>query len=504
MKKLLVKNSLYSIVQVVVSSALVLLAVPVFINTLGSEEYGLFALIMVVGNLNTFTNLGLTNTLVKFVAEQGKTDESNTDIIVNLVLVVLITLPFSIVFIIFNNFILLNILGVSSELLEQVKWLYIFVVSANFFLFVGQNFKAILDALQNVYITSMLQLIYNVIFWGLILVFLLLGWKLFGVGVAVFLSAFIWFIITLVLVKIKWGRISPEKFKDNFKSSAAKQIKYGLKIYSSGLIGFFYEPLTKILVSHFIGIAEVGFYDIVLKLRNQIWSLVSKIYYPLFPFISEQKDKAVIRKYIHAVEQKAFYVVIPLVAIIILATKPFIQLWIGNNVEMISIAAVIIVSFHLIGSTVIPNYHYLMAKDLAEKTILLQLSNVVFNTIFFFITIKYAGFFAIVIANAAAITSSFVLSLYYQKKYLNSLIFDSIKQVGKIILIFIISIAATYMVIYYLQVDDLLRILVAPFIVCVVTVLLYRFLNLVTKSDIDMFLGFNEPMSKIAKMVFIK
>jgi len=37
----------------------------------------------------------------------------------------------------------------------------------------------------------------------------------------------------------------------------------------SEMVAFFIEPLTKILISHFIGIREVGFFDIALKVKAQ-------------------------------------------------------------------------------------------------------------------------------------------------------------------------------------------------------------------------------------------
>ena len=131
-----------------------------------------------------------------------------------------------------------------------------------------------LDALQKVYISSVLQLFYNIIYWGLILTALILGFKLPEIGLAVFIAAFIW-LITIILSAInEWGALKFKSFNINFKFSAKKQINYGLKIYTSGLENFFYEPLSKILISNFIGVAEVGFYDIALRLRNQLWGLI--------------------------------------------------------------------------------------------------------------------------------------------------------------------------------------------------------------------------------------
>ena len=495
MKRILVKNSLFGLGQAIINLLLVFIAIPIFIKMLGSESYGVFALVMVVGNLNSFTNLGLTSALVKFIAEQGRNDESKTDITVNLILMIAVALPLTLIVVYFNKFILLEILKVPFNLFGEAKWLYFWILCANFLLVIGQTFKSILDALQKIYITNLQQIVYNIIYWGLILAVLVLGFRLPEIGLAIFIAALIWFIITVISVINEWGTISFKGYNKNFKASAKKQLNYGLKIYASGMIGFFYEPLSKILISNFIGIAEVGFYDIALKLRSQLWGFIAKIFYPLFPFISEQQDKAIVRKYVHDLEQKTFLIVIPVIAIVILLMHPFIDLWLGKNVEIISITAIIIISFHLIGSTVIPMYQFLMAKDLAQKTIILQLSNVVFNALFFLAFIYFIGYYALIVGNVAAILSSFILSLYYQKKYLDSLIFDSISQVIKLISAFIILVLIGFFIKIFLGGHIILILMIVPFVIVLLTFLLYRIFRLVKLEDIHRYFGQHNKLS---------
>ncbi len=69
MKKTLVKNSIYSVIQVLINIIVLFIAVPVFIKYLSTELYGLFSVVSIIGNLNVFVNLGLNNALIKFVAE---------------------------------------------------------------------------------------------------------------------------------------------------------------------------------------------------------------------------------------------------------------------------------------------------------------------------------------------------------------------------------------------------------------------------------------------------
>jgi len=502
MKRILVKNSIFGLIQAIINVLLLFWSVPLFIKMLGSESYGVFALVMVIGNLNTFTNLGLTNALVKFIAEQGKSEDSNIDIVVNLILVLGLTLLPTLIALVLNKFILINILNIPLKIYPDAKWLYFWVVLANFLLLIGQVFKSILDALQKIYVTSLQQVIYNFLYWGLILVFLYMGLNLPAIGLAIFISAFIWLIITTISSLKEWGKISFNGVKINFKNSMRKQLKYGIKIYTSGLIGFFYEPFSKILISNFIGVTEVGFYDIALRLKSQLWGFITKVFYPLFPFIAEQKDKVIIHKYVHDLEQKTFLIVIPIIVIVILLMNPFVKIWIGENVEIISITTIFIISFHLIGSTVIPNYQFLMAKDLAQKTIILQLSNVVFNAVFFLLTVHFIGYYALVVGNVAAIMSSFVLSLHYQKKYLDSLIFDSFSQVGKLLITFFILVSIGAVAKSFLNGHNILIIIAIPVFLAILTILLYKIFNLIKIEDIHRYFGSDNKVSRILTGIY--
>ena len=85
-KKVLINNSLSGVCQLVITALLTFFSIPIFIHKLGTELYGVFALVSVIGNLNLFTNLGLDVALTKFIAEQGKSVESDKDILMSLLL----------------------------------------------------------------------------------------------------------------------------------------------------------------------------------------------------------------------------------------------------------------------------------------------------------------------------------------------------------------------------------------------------------------------------------
>lgn len=499
MKKILIKNSIFGVIQIAINLVLIFIALPIFIQKLGIENYGIYSLISIIGNLNIFLNLGLTSALVRFIAAQGKSKESNIDIFVNVIIQGIGISILTVILLGFNNIILIKILKIPAEKLNNdIISLYFWVVLANFILFIGQTFKAILDALQKIYITSIQQIVYNIIYWGIIILVVYLDLGLTSVGFAIFLSALIWFLLTIVSAFKEWGEFSIRGFRRYFLSSIRKQLGYSLKIYTSGIIGFFYEPFSKLLVSHFIGIKEVGFLDIAFRIKNYIWGFMSKIFYPLFPFISQHSDLSIVRKFVHDIEQKTFYLIIPIVVTIILIIDPFITIWIHNHMYYVAMSIGAIIISHLIfSSTVIPNYQFLMVKGHEKKTILLQLNNVLVNALVFFVCVKTFGYYAIIISNVVAIMSSFFLSLYYQKKYLNSLIFDSVSQVINLIIIFLIIISVGIVSKRLLKGQELLIILIIPLLVISLTLLLFKIFHIINEEDIYRYFGKNNKLSNL-------
>jgi len=503
MRKLLVSNSLSGVLQSFLNIILVFTVIPVFIKMLGVEQYGVFSLIITIGNLNLFTNLGLTSSLIKFLAEQGKVKESHYDIVVAFFITFIILLPITLSVAFFNRFILLKILRIPLSIFQDARIFFLFLLSSNFLIILGQVAKAILDSGQKIVITNFIQISYNFVYWGSTLLVLLLGYNLPQIGMASFVAALIWFIsITYQALKY-WGKLSFTGLSDNYKRIAQKQLSYGSKIYTSGLISFFYVPFSKILISYFIGIQEVGFFDIAVRIKNQLWGVFEKIFYPLYPLLSSIKDKKKLRLLVHDLEQKTFIFIIPLITIIIFVTKPFVTLWLGQNVDIISTSIIFIVTFFMIGVNVLPNYHFLIAKGHAEKTIILQVSNVFFNVLMFFITLKWFGYYAIIIGNVSAIISSFILSLYYQKKYLNSLIFDNWSQVMKLAVLASINIVVGYFLNITLN-SDLLKLIFIPFFLALSTFIQYRYFKFFNMEDFERYMGKKFAQKRFFKFFLIK
>ena len=489
--------------QLLITAVLTFITIPVFIKKLGSENYGIFSIISIVGSVNVFANLGLNTSLIKFLAEQGKTKESDQDIIVTLLIVISLILPVTILFYYFGEFILRHIMNIPSGMFENAHHLYNYAIWANCLIFIGQTFSAILNSQQKIYLTNIIQLSYSIIYWGLLLVAVVLGYSLGNLGIVIFSAAAIWFsAIGLAAFKV-WGKLDYSDCTKNLLNIARKQIKYGMNIYLSGVVNFFYEPLTRILISNFIGVREVGFFDIGSKIVGQIMGLSSKILYPFFPLFSNLSDSKKISFIVTDVQRKILFIIIPCIAIIIFIAKPFVNLWIGQNVGAISFTIIALGSANLLFSaSVIPMYHFVTAKNRTDVMVYVQMANVIASGIIFFLTVRIFGYTAAILGNMTGIISGFALLTYYQKTLLTTYAFSSFNQLLKWIGILALSLIIAYVNTLILP-TDILKVLIIPIIVCGAILLLFRYFNVFSKKDVNIYFGENGIANRIIMKLLI-
>jgi O-antigen/teichoic acid export membrane protein len=504
MRKQLFIGSMTGVLQIILNSILIFITIPFFINKLGLELYGVFALLLLIGNINVFLNLGLNSSLIKYLAEQGKTLQSNYDIVSALMFLLALLFPVTVLGIVFNKFILINVFNINQILLKNgIYFLFDILLISNSLIILGQIFSAILDSQQKVYLNNFFQMIYNFLYWGSILLCLVLSPDLKMIGIGIFVAALVWFLLVVIFSMKSWGYFELNGLTKNFIHTLKKQLSYSSKLYTSGTISFFYEPLTKLLISHFIGINEVGYFDIAIRIRNQIWNLIGKIFYPIFPLIAKLNDKNQIRNLIHEIEQKAVYLIIPAVVATLIISRPVITLWIGSNINLISLTLIFIMEGYLLASLVIPTYQFLMVKGYPGKTIIIQTTNVIVNGVLFFVTLPYIGYYSVIVCNFGAILSSFIVTLFYQKKILNVFIVDSKNQLMRILIILGFNLMIGYGTSYLIS-SNLIIIILVPAMLLSVSLILYRELRVFSLIDIRKYFGSGNWVESMLSAVLIK
>lgn len=436
----LLLNSSVGVFQVVINSALTFLSVPIFINKLGTSDYGTFTIITVAADLNLLANFGLTMSLSKFISEQGRGKESDQDIITTIYIYTIIIVPIITILIFSKKIILLDLMSLDKIQFENSYILYICALISSYLLILGQIFRAVLESINLSYKNSYLQLIYSIIYWILLLVLVNVSENLNYLGIALLVSAAVWLILQYKQVKKNWGVLRYNIPKDVFFSTAKKQIKYGFNLYCVNLIGMLYEPLSKILTAKLFGMTEVAYLEIGYKIRNIFTSIFSKVLSPLFPIIASNREKSTMQT-INLLEKHIMFCSIMLLGFLSILLPFGIRLWLGfeNINDILSICFPIVAGYLLFSVPVVPSYYYFISKNKTIYTLYMQLSAVIVNIAIILLFRKYSSNHVIVIGNFTGIMFSFFVSKYLRKELKKSI--TNIEHIILGILVFLPMIA---------------------------------------------------------------
>lgn len=503
-KAKLLRNSFTGIAQVILTAGLTLVSVPVFIKTLGLELYGIFAVVSVVGNLNFLVNFGLNSALLVYVAKQGKCKESDLDIAVTRIILLALILIISTIAVSFSNLIIRDILKIPEGFLSESRKLFYLLILSNAFLLIGQTYTATIDALQKIYITNICQFIYSAIYWIGIITVVKLGGGLPLIGEMAFIAALIWFIIIFIFSRRLWGRLDLKDFRREFGRVAKKQITFGAKVYMSGLIGFLFEPFSKILLSNFIGLSAVGLYEIGLKVKGQVNGIFSKAIYPLLPFIAKNEENKTLKDRLFDLFNKLLLIAIPASLIIAFILTILVKLWIGvENYEQASVFVITLtVIVLLLSFPVLPIYQYLVASNKAGKTIVIQSFSVIVNTILFMGLFRHMGLYTIIIANLGGYLASFALCIYYQKKFIEKNYYDERIFYLKLLLLGLTSLIICLVLSCFIK-TSLLDVIIYPIVIIGVFILSIRKMRLIREDDLDRYFSPMPSLNSILKAVFL-
>ena len=489
-KALIIKNSLFGLIQFVITAILTFISIPLFIGKLGFDLYGVWAVIAVVGNLNILTNFGLNKALVVFVARQGKSKESDFDIAVTQFILLLIT-SISTIFIYFNKaFIINSLFSIPSQYSIESQKLLVLLVLANGLLLFGQTFTSVIDAKQKMYITNICQLVYSLIYWVSQIVILYSEGGLYEIGLGALFAALIWIIIVYIFYKNIWGKLNLHGLYTEIKNVAIKQLSYGGKIFVSGIIGFMFEPLSKILLSNFIGVDAVALFEIGLRVKNKLNGLLVKLLNPFFPYIAQEKNDKHLHSKINNLILKIQLLVIPISIVLIFVMQILIKLWLGDtNLFQITLFVITMtVTIIALQPSVFPVYQFLQSKDLAEKTIWIQLASVLFNALVFITSYDSLGVYAILVSNSLGLLAAYLMCNYYMNKYLGFSVIKEVHYYLKLLALIIILFLPCLMVRYYLE-FGIWDLIIYPAITTIGFVFSVRKMKLLCQEDLNIYFG---------------
>lgn len=449
-KRQVLINASMSVVQIIVLSAVLFILYKFLLNTIGVEKLGVWSLILATTSVSQIANLGLTGSVVKFVAKYiAKKDSKNVSELIQTA-VISVAVIVALVLIIFFP-IIKWILGLVMP--ESSFHLALTVLPYALFAFwimtVTSIFLSGIDGYQRIDIRSIFLMVGAIFHLVLCLIFVpvhgLLGLAYAKIiqNISVFCMGWITlrkYNKKLPLIPFRWNK---ELFKEI--------IGYGVNFQIIAFMRMLYDPVTKALMSKFGGLSMVGYYEMASKMVQKLRSLIVSANRVLVPAIADLQEKipSKIRNVYIYNYRLLFYLSLPIFSAIIVFTPVISKIWIGHYEKNFMIFSILLAIGWFLNTLNVPAYFSYLGIGKLKYNVLSHIVLGVLNASLGFVLGYFYGGIGVVLGwvISLSIGSSIIYVSYHiiQKIPLKKLI---PKEGRFVILSCLLSIGVT-LIIYY-------------------------------------------------------
>lgn len=356
-RKQLINNSLTSVLQAAASGLLIFLLYKFLLQTIGVTNLGIWSVILSATSVTLVANLGMSDSIVKFVAQYHA--QNNTETISRIIQTVCISVA------VFYGLILIA----SCPLM---------IYSMQFFM-AGESLQTAVSVIPYACIAFWLLSLNSVAVSGLVGFhrmslrnYIMIGdsllylgmcyllapvYGLSGVAFARVLQNFItlvlsWSVLRVIfpalpLVPVFWG-------KRYFKEI----IGYALNFQAISLLVLLCDPATKLLLAKFGTLSLVGYYEMASKLVTQARSFIVSACQNLVPLFAglQVTDPAKLEDIRNNAYHLIFLVTLPLYSFLIVGSPLIAKIWIGHPETDFVISAALLSFGWLVNTVAVPSY----------------------------------------------------------------------------------------------------------------------------------------------------
>jgi O-antigen/teichoic acid export membrane protein len=383
-RRLVLLNVITSGGQVVFIGLVYFLLYRYLLSRLGVELLGVWSVVLSASSLANLANFGVADSVIRFVALYSAEGDKNKmqQLIFTaslflcglFLLIALIIFPFADVILRF----VLPAKYLKEALMILPYSLVCLVING-----INGVYASVLDGMQKHYIRTIIFSLSSLLL--LVGAYLLVPrFNLQGVAFAQVMQSLFTLIFCSICVVIQ-TKYNP--FKWNWSKPIFKQIfSYGMKFQFISLAAMLNEPITKILLGKFGGMAFVGYYEMANRLIMQARGVIVSGTQSLVPvMVNLSKDVKDVQVFYKKIFSNVVFFAITAMCIIVLGGHLISFYWIGNIQPIFYFTILFLATSTLINLIIGPAYFFYMADGRLNVLIKLHLILGVGNALFAFI-----------------------------------------------------------------------------------------------------------------------
>lgn len=455
------KNSLYNLLLRFLNFPLGLILPPIILGYMGVEGYGVWAFIQVFVNYGGALNSGIDPAVTKYTAEyNAKGDHPKIVRLFNTFLVM-----YSVLFIVFFIIVLIfhdRIIDVfmRTDKISRADISFALILYAGTFAVknIYKVYPAFLNGLERMDLTNKVEMLSSACMFVFSIFFLSIGSGIRGLSVASAVSALITMpIYILVCARIApYLRVNPFLFRLNILSEAKRFLITG---FMGGIIYMAHFQLDKLIISYFLGLSYLTYYDLGHKVISTIFGLFGSFISPIMPAASSVYASLGVRKLEEVFEATLKYLMLVSFPVFLFAAvfaSKIIFVWLGAGYEEAAFVVRFLSIAYLMLTMTGPGASILTGMGLPEIPFYVGALTAISSVTISLALVVGFGLTGIIVSALAANSLCFILSFYFLQKKLGAHIRDISKSmkfplITSIIILSILSVTVKYIGNYYIE-----------------------------------------------------
>lgn len=327
----LIRNATSSVAQTVISGVVLFLLYRHLLNHLGAEQLGLWSVVLASTSVARLSDLGLSGSVVKFVARyRALADNIQAGAVIQ---TAAISIGIGIAVLGVVAYPLLGIalkVAVPAAAMPEALSILPWAVLSLWIASVAGVFQSGLDGCHRIDLRNLLIVVTNIIYLGaaswLVPRHGLLGLAIAQACQALILLLLSWMLIrreilSLPLIPRTW---SPKAFREMFRYAASFQV--------TAIAVFFFEPMTKLLMSKFGGLSSAAYYEMASQVVTKLRALIISATQALVPAVANLHVNAPadISELYQRTYRAVFFLAVPMFSGIAITLPSLSILWIGR------------------------------------------------------------------------------------------------------------------------------------------------------------------------------
>lgn len=362
----LVRNSLTSVLRFIALVPIPFLLVPFMLHRLGTERFGVWALVSSLSAIVQLGDCGIGLALVKSVAElrsANAPERLSSVVSTGLVLYSVVAAAIMALAVPITSVLVSHGFRIPAALVDEAKFVVmgtIFICSLTLVLGVTTS---VLNGLQRTDVANVISFGVTILNAIGVVIALTLGQGLRGLVINNGLTTVagglaVWLAmrrlapgIRLGLSRFRWTEVKPI-------------LSYGVNIQITNLAGFCGDPLVRMIASHVAGVQSVAYYDIAMRLVSPIRGVLTQALAPMMPVVAESNAGGDVAGIVTIYRRSVRYIlllVFPFLALTFVAAPALINAWVGHGYQVSALTFRVMMVGHSISILSMPCYFIFLA-----------------------------------------------------------------------------------------------------------------------------------------------